>query len=76
MNKLFSGKIAGCVDKRDYVVINLDGKAYKAHRLIYLLVTGIDPEQIDHINGICNDNRWCNLRQASVVKINKIEKGA
>lgn len=35
----------------------------QAHRAIWAIVTGHWPEgQIDHVNGVRDDNRWCNLR--------------
>lgn len=43
------------------------GKNYKAHRVIWKLVTGFDAEMIDHINGDRADNRFCNLRSATRV---------
>ena len=44
----------------------IDGKEYKAHRLAWLYVYGIWPKlYIDHINGIRDDNRICNLRDVS-----------
>ena len=40
-------------------------KKYLAHRVIWKLVTGVDPEQVDHINGNPADNRWINLRDVT-----------
>jgi hypothetical protein len=61
------GKEAGCIDPSNgYVVIKIDGVVYRAHRLAWIYMTGIDPgEQIDHVNLVRNDNRFSNLREAS-----------
>lgn len=45
-----------------YLRIMLGGKKYYGHRVAFLLVEGVIPQYIDHINGDKGDNRWCNLR--------------
>lgn len=37
----------------------------RAHRIIFKLVHGIEPDEIDHINGDRSDNRIANLRSCS-----------
>ena len=50
-----------------YIRIIVNKKTYKAHRLAWLYMTGKMPTKvIDHINGIRNDNRFCNLREVSI----------
>ena len=57
------GEVAGFVDVHGYRIIGIKGRYYKAHRLIWLHVYGVWPnKQIDHINGIRDDNRLHNLR--------------
>lgn len=42
------------------------GKMYKEHRLIWLIVYGRLPDKdLDHINGVKDDNRIGNLREAT-----------
>ena len=58
--------IAGTQDKWGYIKINVKRTIYRAHRLAWALQTGSWPtEDIDHKNGIRNDNRWSNLRLAT-----------
>lgn len=49
-----------------YMVIRIDNKNYRAHRLAWLYQTGEFPkEEVDHINGVKSDNCWDNLRDVS-----------
>lgn len=47
-----------------------------AHRIIWKMITGEEPECIDHINGFPSDNRWRNLRAAtySLNRANSVSK--
>ena len=65
---------AGHLDESKYVKINFNGSVYRAHRLAFLFMGQEVPKQVDHINGIRNDNRWCNLR-ASCHFTNSFNKG-
>jgi len=59
-------KIAGGYDSAGYICVRVNYKTFKAHRLIWLYVYGEWPKgEIDHINGIKDDNRIENLRDVS-----------
>lgn len=63
--KIPIGKVAGCL-RGGYITINLFGKRYQAHRLALIYVYGhCNSKDVDHINGIKNDNRIVNLRFAT-----------
>ncbi|MCK9994454.1 MAG: hypothetical protein Dbin4_02974, partial [Alphaproteobacteria bacterium] len=60
------GDVAGCLHPEGYRHIQIDGKRYAAHRLAWLYMTGEWPtNQLDHLNGVRDDNRWGNLREAT-----------
>lgn len=48
-----------------YLRARIDGREVLLHALAYYIMTGEDPNEIDHINRNPSDNRWCNLRNCS-----------
>lgn len=57
---------AGTTNKCGYSTIEVYRKSYKAHRLAWLYIYGVWPkDQIDHINGVKDDNSIINLREAT-----------
>lgn len=61
-----AGSIAGTNDKDGYLIIKINRRAYKAHRLAWLYMEGYFPEKlVDHKNRINNYNVWSNLRNVS-----------
>jgi hypothetical protein len=58
------GSVAGYIED-GYRRIKIDGRTYSAHRLAWWFVYGSWPAyEIDHRNGIRDDNRIANLREA------------
>jgi len=69
------GRLAGGPTSDGYKRINVDGRRYRAHRLVWLYMTGNWPkEEIDHKNRIRDDNRWDNIRE-STSTINSQNRG-
>lgn len=52
-----------CATVHGYLQGGLLGGVVVAHRVIWAIVHGYWPKQIDHINGIKTDNRLANLRE-------------
>lgn len=72
--KIWNGKNARAEisyrDSNGYITLSLFGKRnIKAHRVIWLMVTGAWPTaEIDHINGVRDDNRIVNLRAVTTAE--------
>ena len=69
-NKRWAGRRAGYLHKPSgYWLITIDSKLYKAHRLAHLYMTGEWPAKtIDHRQGRRADNRWNELRPATIAE--------
>ena len=50
---------------REYCKGSIFKRLYYKHRLIWFMVTGEWPNQIDHINGNSLNNSWANLRNVN-----------
>ena len=65
-NGKFSGVTAGYLDTKGHRQVEIDGVAYIAARIIWLIQTGEWPDrEVDHENVTPDDNRWFNLRLAT-----------
>ena len=58
-----AGKKVESISNRGYVVVQVSGKRYLAHRIIWLLLNGRMPAMIDHIDGDKQNNLIENLRE-------------
>jgi hypothetical protein len=64
-SKRKEGEKPGHYDKDGYLIIVINGKKYKAHRLVWFYHNNEWPEQINHRNGIRDDNRLINLEASN-----------
>ncbi len=70
-----AGSRAGSRMSTGYMHIQIDGRFYPSHRLAWLYVHGSFPKKwIDHINGVRDDNRLENLREATPAQNQKNRK--
>ncbi len=62
-NNKHAGKIVKQINDQGYVIAIINGKQYRAHRVIWIMQNGpLDDKYIDHLNGNRSDNRIENLR--------------
>ncbi len=62
----FCGKAAGGLNSKGYIEIGMLGRLVKAHRAAWAIYYGKFPDaDIDHINGVRDDNRIANLRSVT-----------
>jgi hypothetical protein len=65
-NSQKSGLPIKSMNKDGYIQIRIYKNNYYGHRLAWFYVYGFWPKKhLDHINGIKNDNRICNLRECN-----------
>jgi hypothetical protein len=57
------GDVAGYTRPDLYKLVSVKNKQYYLHRLIFLILKGYMPEQIDHIDGNPSNNKIENLRE-------------
>lgn len=61
-SRSMAGQVAGGVTGEGRVLVSVDYRRYKAHRLVWLWHHGTMPPEIDHIDGNPSNNRIENLR--------------
>ena len=64
-NARMAGKQAGVRHSSGRIFMSLENRKFYAHRVIWKMVHGTEPPEIDHINGDPSDNRLVNLRAAT-----------
>lgn len=70
-NARYAGTEAGNVNNYGYLRVGILGIRYQLHRLIWLMVFGEVPDQVDHIDGNRGNNVLSNLRAVDNQENNK-----
>lgn len=61
--RIKAGQSAGCRTAEGRILIGIDGRLYRAHRLAFLWMTGHWPgPEVDHKDHDQTNNAWSNLR--------------
>lgn len=61
-----AGDTLGCMRSDGYIQLGIDGAYYQAHRVIWKMMTGDWPDEIDHVDANRANNVWKNLRDVDV----------
>jgi hypothetical protein len=64
-NARYAGNPAGMLNCNGYIVVMVDYRNYLAHRLIWKMAHGSDPDEIDHVDGDRTNNLLSNFRSVS-----------
>jgi hypothetical protein len=68
-NRTQIGSVAGWANRdihgQQYMNVELDGKSYKVHRIVFVYHHGYMPKRIDHIDGNRFNNNIENLREVT-----------
>ena len=64
-NARYAGKPAGCLHSTGYIKVAIDHTPYWSQRVIWKWVHGTEPREVDHDNGVRDDNRLVNLNASS-----------
>jgi hypothetical protein len=64
-NSRWAGKPAATLKADGYCYIHFNYRTESAHRLAYKIMTGLDPVEIDHIDGNRSNNKWSNLKNGT-----------
>lgn len=64
-NSRYAGKQAGHIGSNGYRIIGIGPQKWLAHRLAWLIIHGVLPNEIDHIDGNRDNNRITNFRDTT-----------
>ena len=64
-SRICVGAVAGSVRSDGYGYVHLLGKRYGLHQVVFAMVHGYIPKEIDHADGNPSNNRPANLREAT-----------